>query len=451
MIILDGAREGDEELPTLLDILIDELNHSGAEVQTYSLRQINLGHCIGCFGCWLETPGNCIIADTGRELARAIIGSDMTVLFTPVTFGGYSSELKKIVDRWIPLILPYFDRYHGETHHKPRYLRYPRLVGIGVQQRPGSEEARIFRLLVGRNALNFHSPTHAADVVSATDAPDLLRRKFKELLSQVDTLPLGETITSLIPLPGTSIRGAEDYSPGRALLIVGSPKVKDPSTSGVLGEYVLERLKERGWETEILTLKANLRMEKGQAELLSAVERADLILLAFPLYIDALPYLVTKCLEIIGAHRLSRDSDGEKRLFVICNNGFPEAAQNSLALAICHRFAVEAGLTWDGALALGAGEALCSGEPLTAAGRKGRPPMKHVTRALDIASSALADGHTVPREAVRLMAKNPIPFVPLRLWHWIFTKGAARLWEDRVAGNRVTREQMLDRPYEKGG
>ncbi len=51
MIILDGAREGDEELPTLLDILIDELNHSGAEVQTYSLRQINLGHCIGCFGC----------------------------------------------------------------------------------------------------------------------------------------------------------------------------------------------------------------------------------------------------------------------------------------------------------------------------------------------------------------------------------------------------------------
>ncbi|MGZ4202942.1 MAG: SRPBCC domain-containing protein, partial [Thermoleophilaceae bacterium] len=51
---------------------------------------------------------------------------------------------------------------------------------------------------------------------------------------------------------------------------------------------------ERGWETESLTLKPNLRRETGQAELVSSIDRADLVLLVFPLYIDALPFLVTK-------------------------------------------------------------------------------------------------------------------------------------------------------------
>jgi len=90
---------------------------------------------------------------------------------------------------------------------------------------------------------------------------------------------------------------------GKALLIVGSPKTKSPSTSGVLGRYLLERLKERGWETESLTLRAGLRLEAGQRELLSSTDRADLLLLAFPLYVDSLPFLVTKALEVIASHR----------------------------------------------------------------------------------------------------------------------------------------------------
>jgi multimeric flavodoxin WrbA len=441
--ILDGARAGDEDLPPLLDILIDELSYGGAEVQAYKLRQIKLSHCIGCFGCWLETPGICVEADAGREIAQAIICSDMTVLFTPVTFGGYSSELKKIMDRWIPLVLPYFGRYHGEIHHTPRYS--------GVQRHPNSEEAHIFRLVVGRNAINFHAPTHAAEVVLATDDPDTLRQRFKGLLSRTDPRPLGVAVTSRMPVPDSSIPSPEADSAGRALLIVGSPKIKHPSTSGVLGGYVLERLKERGWETESLTLKRSLGLEKGQVELLSALDRADLILLAFPLYIDALPFLVTKSLEIIAAQGHPRPNGRRKRLFVVCNNGFPEATQSTLALGICHRFAVETGMTWSGGLAMGAGEALSSGQPLTAASSTGRPPVKHVIQALDIASAALADSRSVPREAIPLIAKNPIPFVPFGLWRWIFVKSGIRFWQRRAAENGVTKEKMLDRPYAEYG
>ena len=85
-----------------------------------------MGSCIGCFACWLKTPGICVETDEGRAIAEAVVHSDTVIIVAPVTFGGYSSEIKKAQDRWIPLILPDFGVYHREIHHKPRYDRYPR-------------------------------------------------------------------------------------------------------------------------------------------------------------------------------------------------------------------------------------------------------------------------------------------------------------------------------------
>ena len=446
VIVLDGSGPGDEDLAPFLAILIDELSHNGAQVQTYALREVKLGHCIGCFGCWLETPGICVEADAGREIIEAVIRSEVTILLTPVTFGGYSPELKKIVDRWIPLILPYFGNYYGEIHHKPRYSRYPRLVAIGVQRHPNNEEANIFKAVVGRNAINFHAPSYAAEVIMSTEDPDSLRSRFKTLLSRIDALPLGETLTSLMPMSDTSMASAEPGRPGRALLIVGSPKTKSPSTSGVLGGYLLERLRELGWETESLTLKAGLRQEKGKQDLVSSVDRADLLLLVFPLYIDALPFLVTKALEVIATHRQAMHNARPQRLFALVNNGFPEAHQNTLALAICHFFAAQSGMRWAGGLAMGAGEALSSGQSLTSKDRSG-PPVKHVIHALDMTAAALAEERPVPHEAVTMIAKNPIPLVPFPFWRWIFAKAGTWHWQRQAAQNGVSKGKMVDRPY----
>ena len=60
IILLDGAGVGDEDLSPVLGILIDELRSNGATVQTFPLRDIKMGSCIGCFGCWLKTPGVCL-------------------------------------------------------------------------------------------------------------------------------------------------------------------------------------------------------------------------------------------------------------------------------------------------------------------------------------------------------------------------------------------------------
>jgi hypothetical protein len=429
----------------VLGELSDLLRRDGSQTETFPLHEMKLAHCLGCFGCWLKTPGMCVEDDAGRQIARAVIQSDSTVFYTPVTFGGYSPDLKKMMDRFIQLISPYFQMDHGEVHHPPRYAHRPRFMMVGVQRHPNSREAHIFKTLAGRNAINFHPPSYATEVVVATDTADTLRRRFEALLARSDALPFGESAASLMPPPVVSDVAADPNSPRRALLIVGSPKTNSPSVSSVLGSYLLERLGDCGWETESLTLRASLSREEGEAALLASIDRAGLILLVFPLYADALPFLVTKALVLIAAHRRATADPPPQRLVVIVNSGFPETHQNSVALAICQEFAAQSGIAWTGGLALGGGGVI-GGQPLTVTKRSGLP-IKHVIQAIDLTTAALSEGRPVPAQAVRLMAKNPVPFMPFALWRWIYIRFGGRGFEQEAARNGVSRHRLLDQPY----
>ena len=445
VVILDGAASGDTDLSPVLSVLVQVFERDGAQVTTFPLREMKLAHCLGCFGCWVETPGMCVEADAGREVAKAVIQSDVAVWLTPVHFGGYSPELKRTVDRFIPLISPHFQMHHGEVHHPPRYAHRPRLVMVGVQRQANPEEAHIFKTLAGRNAINFRPPSYAAEVVLARDDANALRRQFEALETRANALPFGKAAASLMPGPVTLGTAPAPDSARRALLIVGSPKTKETSTSSILGGLFLERLEERGWQTESLTLRASLHRPEGEGELLSSIERAGLILLVFPLYANALPYLVTKALGMIAAHRRAVPEPPPQRLVAIVNSGFPETHQNAVALAICREFAVQSGFTWAGGLALGGG-GIVGSQPLTGA-RRTRPPVKHVVAAIERTAAALAEGLPVPVEAVRMIAESPIPLVPFALWRWLYLRIGGKGFEKLAAKNGISKDKLLAHPY----
>ena len=155
-LILNGGTEADPEMEAAHQIVRQELSRAGWDAREFFLRNIAMANCQGCFGCWVKTPGTCVIPDDGREVAASMIRSDMVVLLTPVTLGGYSSILKKAMDRIIPLLSPFFVKIHGEVHHKRRYERYPDLFGVGLMQQEDTESREIFSKLVERNARNFY-------------------------------------------------------------------------------------------------------------------------------------------------------------------------------------------------------------------------------------------------------------------------------------------------------
>lgn len=188
-VILDGSRAGDDGLVAARQALAAELHDVGWHVRPFVLRELDIHHCLGCFGCWVQTPGECIIDDVAQEIAQEAITGQLLVYLTPVTFGGYSSELKKAVDRLICLISPFFALVEGEVHHKKRYERYPSLVGLGTVEDGGEQSGQIFGKLVRRNALNLHAPAHAAGVIRRGQEGEELRAVVRGLLRAVEVRP----------------------------------------------------------------------------------------------------------------------------------------------------------------------------------------------------------------------------------------------------------------------
>lgn len=183
-VVLDGARADDPWTELARNALTEGLQSAGVRTEILPLWELEIAPCTGCFGCWVQTPGVCVIDDAGQTLAEAVIGSDVTVFLTPVTFGGYSAELKSALDRMISLVSPLFTRVRGEIHHRRRYRIYPRLLALGLLEAPHAEEEAVFGRLVERNAVNLWCPGHAAGVACADDGEAALRATLDRLLAQ---------------------------------------------------------------------------------------------------------------------------------------------------------------------------------------------------------------------------------------------------------------------------
>lgn len=187
-MILNGARNNEKVLDSIHKIVFDKLSDLNWDVKPFILRELNITHCVGCFECWVKTPGVCRFKDDGPQIAEALIKSDLLICITPITFGGYSSELKKALDRIICWISPFFMKIYGETHHKRRYEKYPSLMGIGVLPQSDPDSEKIFKTLVNRNALNFHSPTHIGGVVFSSQGMDEQRKIIQSFFTAIEVV-----------------------------------------------------------------------------------------------------------------------------------------------------------------------------------------------------------------------------------------------------------------------
>lgn len=160
------------------------------QVDAFALATMNIKTCRGCFSCWVKTPGRCVITDDDQEaILRAWADADLIAWLTPITFGGYAPELKKAMDRIIPVLLPFFIKIRGETHHPQRYPRRRRLLVIGTQKQEDADSESVFRRLVQRNALNmgdveattlvFSGDVSLADIEKKLGAEPLFREVAK--------------------------------------------------------------------------------------------------------------------------------------------------------------------------------------------------------------------------------------------------------------------------------
>ncbi len=423
-LILDGSHANDPQAVNIMNALHKHL----PDAETIILRDQRIGNCAGDFFCWVRNPGMCNTDDDNRIIAAKIMHSDLVISLTPVTFGGYSSELKRMVDHQIQNILPFFANINGEIHHQKRYRRYPNMLTIGWMKEPNAPAEIIFRHLVHRNAINMYAKTSVCGLVIDTEPEADLASQTRLWLQAI-----ASGLSSPVPaLPAMEISSTDATPIRRAVLLVGSPRTKK-STSASLGGYLFEQLDARGIETRTVQIYTSLYSQERMNAMYEAIDNADLVVLAFPLYVDSLPAPVTAALEKIAAHRKGNPST--RRLAAIANCGFPEADHNKTALAICSEFARQNGFTWMGSLALGAGEGIVHGIPLNELDGRAIP----LKKALDLTAEAFASGNPIPQSARDLLAKPIIP-------SWMYTLQGQFGWQQQAKQYGMQKE-LKRQPY----
>lgn len=168
LVILDASENDNDtvsRISTALQVILEE---GRTKFICFKLREMKILPCRSCGACGLKTPGKCVISDEMHDVLKAIAAGSMLVMLTDIKFGGYSSQLKKAVDRFMVLGLPLYVVKQGNLLHPMRYGPIPLVVaGVSPENRQGQEES--FKLLVARNALNMHSPYSKALVCKQWD------------------------------------------------------------------------------------------------------------------------------------------------------------------------------------------------------------------------------------------------------------------------------------------
>ena len=431
-VILNGSNKNDLTGQHVSNALIAELESRGWEIEHVQLCETKIGNCAGDFFCWIRNPGMCNVNDANRLIAASIANCQLMVYLTPITFGGYSSNLKKMVDHQIQNVLPFFQQVNGETHHQKRYPDYPDFLAIGWMDQPDARSEVIFRHLTHRNAINLYAQRAVTGVVLANQSEGQIQASVQNWLDELKA----ETRIEPVRLPESQSRSVEPISMKRALLLVGSPRTRK-STSNSLGGYLFDQLKARNIQTETIYIHTTMASAERTKAMLDAVDQSDLVLLAFPLYVDSLPAPVMNALEQIAAQRILHNKSHPQLFAAIANCGFPEPDHNATALAICENFARLADFGWAGSLALGAGEGMVHGMPLNESDGRVTP----LKKALDLAAESLSQGMAIPPGAQAPLAK---PFIP----GWLYRLAGVYGWNQQAKEYGV--EKVLKRqPYIK--
>lgn len=116
--------------------------------------------CVGCFGCWVKTPAKCVIKDRCNMMPKLISHSEEVIIITPILYGGYSKNIKAVLDRSIGYVLPYFRIVKGEMHHQ---LRYKKSLSLRVffYGECDAKEKEIAYNLVRANAVNLGADSYS--------------------------------------------------------------------------------------------------------------------------------------------------------------------------------------------------------------------------------------------------------------------------------------------------
>ena len=108
---LNGSPRVSGNTAELAKPFLEELESAKAEVTSYTLAQMNVASCKGCYHCQnVAGEYGCCQQDDMQQIAAAIQKCDLIVLATPIYTWFCTTELKAVLDRFYGLA-----KYYGSA------------------------------------------------------------------------------------------------------------------------------------------------------------------------------------------------------------------------------------------------------------------------------------------------------------------------------------------------
>lgn len=185
-VILDGTEglKTNEKLVT--NYITETMKKSGMSYVYYDLKDMNILACRSCGFCGFKSPGRCVYNDDMPDVIRAIAKSRGIIFLTPIRFGGYSSNLKKAVDKLALMGLPLYIVKEGNLLHPMRYGHFS-VVGIGISNGSIEKQDEAFKLLVERNALNMQAPHCGVLTINMSEEINDIENKVMGMIEEVSS------------------------------------------------------------------------------------------------------------------------------------------------------------------------------------------------------------------------------------------------------------------------
>lgn len=90
-------------------------------VETLHVAKLDIKPCLGCFSCWSKTPGTCCLHDDMQAIIEKILWANVIIWSFPLYYFGLPGPLKNLIDRQLPMSLPFMSVEAQNGGHPSRY------------------------------------------------------------------------------------------------------------------------------------------------------------------------------------------------------------------------------------------------------------------------------------------------------------------------------------------
>ncbi|MBO5076367.1 MAG: flavodoxin family protein [Clostridia bacterium] len=107
VLVLNGSPKKQSDTFRLTEAFLrglDRATESGNDVRIVNVIDEHIAPCRGCFGCWQNGDGHCVINDGQNAILDLYRAADLIIWSFPLYCYGMPSHLKAVLDRTIPLI-----------------------------------------------------------------------------------------------------------------------------------------------------------------------------------------------------------------------------------------------------------------------------------------------------------------------------------------------------------